>query len=136
MPTPSSTIDKAGLLALLAQGETRQAIELLRASGELMAHPEKSSRITLLSGRYYRNAADFQEGTITYEAHKVEVTQISDALKQFIDQLPDEPLSVLSLPPLPADIQRPEHPYTGLHWFTREDARIFFGRGRDYPPAL
>ncbi len=40
------------------------------------------------------------------------------------------PLEYLKgLPTLPDDIPFPPAPYIGLHWFTRSEARIFFGRG-------
>ncbi|MCB1808574.1 MAG: hypothetical protein KDJ99_26500, partial [Candidatus Competibacteraceae bacterium] len=41
----------------------------------------------------------------------------------------DDPL--LTLPPLPEDIQLPAQPFRNLASFEREQARIFFGRGRD-----
>ena len=40
----------------------------------------------------------------------------------------DDPL--FGLPDLPADIEWPVNPYRELSYFRREDARIFFGRGR------
>lgn len=40
----------------------------------------------------------------------------------------DDPL--FGLPELPDDIGLPAEPFRGLAWFGREDARIFFGRGR------
>ena len=36
----------------------------------------------------------------------------------------------LGLPSLPESIRFPRHPFKGLDYFTREDARIFFGRGK------
>ncbi|MEL6356997.1 MAG: ATP-binding protein, partial [Bacteroidota bacterium] len=33
------------------------------------------------------------------------------------------------LPPLPDDLPYPPEPYRGLRWFTRNEARVFFGRG-------
>ncbi len=33
-----------------------------------------------------------------------------------------------NLPPIPESIKFPQQPFVGIKWFTREDARIFFGR--------
>ncbi len=41
----------------------------------------------------------------------------------------DDP--IFRLPPLPADIGYPPKPYRNLNWFTRDDARVFFGRGHE-----
>ena len=38
---------------------------------------------------------------------------------------------LLGLPPLPKAIGWPDEPFRGLKWFTRKEARIFFGRGRE-----
>ncbi len=124
------SIDKSELRRLIAENKAREALEQLRAAEPVLNSKGLSNQVTLLLSQWHACLRDFGNSLSAPEAYRAENQRISNALLQLIGELPEEELQ-LGLPPLPESIQRPRAPYTGLHWFTWDDAHIFFGREAD-----
>lgn len=124
------SIDKSALRRLVAENKAREALEQLRAAEPVLNDKALANQVTLLLSQWHACRRDFSNSLSMPEAYRAENQRISNALLQLIDELPGEELQ-LGLPPLPESIQRPKTPYTGLHWFTWDDAHIFFGREAD-----
>lgn len=124
------SIDKTTLRQLVTDNKTQQAIERLRSTEQVQRDAGLRNGVALILSQWQACRQEFAGGRMTPEAHRAESQRINLALFQFIDALPDEELQ-LGLPPLPDTIQRPRIPFTGLHWFTWEDAPVFFGRRAD-----
>lgn len=124
------SIDKMMLRQLIADNEARQAMERIRSTEQALKDEGLMQEVTLLLSQWQACRQEFAVGRSTPDAHRAENQRINDALLHLIRELPEEELQ-LGLPPLPDSIQRPQIPFTGLHWFTWADARVFFGRQED-----
>jgi len=124
------SIDKAALRQLIADNKTRQAIEHLRSSEQVLGDAALRNEIDLTLSQWQACRQEHAGGRSTPDAHRTENQRINHALLGFIGKLPDGELQ-LGLPPLPDTIPRPKIPFTGLHWFTWAEAPVFFGRQVD-----
>ena len=126
-----SSITKKELQQLISEGRIKETLWHLRASKVVQQNAQRNQQVLLLLNRYHNWQENKRLGMHSDDELETAHNRLTMAILEFIDQLEEERLELLELPPIPDTIKRPKHPFKGLHWFTRDDARIFFGRNDD-----
>lgn len=106
--------------SLVEQRTLKSAFEYASAALQMKNKSIKKPGITELRGIVQQEEEDIPWG-LYYPEGQPEVLnwRLTDAMEN----------PFLGLPPLPATIGFPKKPFKGLDYFTRDEARIFFGRG-------
>ncbi len=75
---------------LIAEGKTKQAIELLLTKVQSSPDAEFQNNITLLSGRFHDLESKKHARTITDDAYNAERGRINQAILHYAEEMPDE----------------------------------------------
>ncbi len=97
----SKAFDEQELTDQIIQGKGAKVLEdlvvLAKDSSSALSTADRE-RIFLLSARFFENRQKFAAGTISKEENKIEQTQINQALLQWMQDAPPEPLPPSPLP--------------------------------------
>ena len=127
-----SSVSKAKLHQLIAENKIKEVLVHLRSSKLVQNNGRFQNEVLLYLNRFHSWQETERLGVEDASHLKVSYNQLVFSITHLVNEIVDEQLDLLALPPITTKIiKRPEAPFKGLHWFTREDAGIFFGRNDD-----